>query len=114
MPCNLKSIPTEIPIRLDYLFLPEDERPVHYFPRITYMQAREMLKTLTKDGEMTGDERTFKWWSSLVLDKTKDSYEGLGKDWKQELWDDPEGQWHIIHAMRGLAQSMVPQSFLPG
>lgn len=113
---SLKRAPKEIAVKLDYPYIPMDEAPTHYFPRVSREQAREIAEALIgMDGlnrETLSDETKFEWWKKVVLEKTRDEYEDLTEKWKEELWADPEGHWHILHAVDGYLAIMYPRSFL--
>lgn len=116
MACNIKRIPEEIKIILDYPYLTAEETPVHFFPLLSYAEVREMqVQVLGEEGEereASADEAVFRWWKAHVLEKTRKQYEGVGEDWHEELWAHPRARWHIIHATRGYFQAMTPRSFL--
>jgi hypothetical protein len=112
MAFNLKNKPTEIKITLSYPYLKEEEWPVHYFPRLSFAQVREGREELFgEEGtsrELGADKTVFRWWARFVKDETKDRYEGLSDDWKEQLWNDDEGQWHIIHAVQFYFVAITP------
>src|SRR5690606_13824506 len=106
MAFKIGSQPKELRIVLDYPYLEGDEVPVHYFPRISHEQLRSIRKKIFgTNGEnraLAEDEGTFEFWSEHVLDKTRESYEGLSEEnWKRELWEDEEGRKHIVNAVQG-------------
>lgn len=105
---NLSSAPTEIAIQLNYPYL-KGEGPRHYYPRIRHTQAREITSFVNAKGD-GNDELLFRWWSDVILEKTRDEYEGLGMDWKRELWDHPEGRWHIIHSVQAYFRAISPSN----
>jgi hypothetical protein len=98
---------------LGYPYLRKEDYPKHAFPRLSFAEAREGREELFgsegKERDREGDEAAFQWWSKYVLDSTKDSYEGLSDDWKNELWNHKEGKWHIIHAFEQYFELITPR-----
>jgi len=113
MPCDLKKIPKEIVVPLDFPYLGKDY-PKHYFPVLNHENMRQAYSDLyDENNKLREGEPIFNWWKVWVKDKTRKEYVGLGEDWKHELWNDPEGRKHIVAAVQDFVNKQVPQSFLP-
>ena len=108
MPFKLSDAPKDFEVTLNYPYL--EEPIIHYYRRLSKEESRD-LDAFGKKGEER-EKATFRLFSKAILPKTKAEYDGLGENWKQELWDDEEGRKHIMHSTHMYLSVQVPSDFL--